>query len=129
MFVATFEDAAEGGLMLYQTQPVAAPLASNVAANKQPLLEWYRDECAKGGKVAIACGDGNYESSNAASIGARRMPASYDRAMDNVIASRTGWTNVFAICCSDAIIFGSIDGNRHNAAQGEAVQLVCADPQ
>ena len=129
-FAATSEDAAEGGLMLYQTNPVTAPLQSNVAANKQPLLEWYRDECAKGGKVAVVCGDdGHYENSNAGSIGARRMPASYSCNMANEIASRTGWTNAFAVCCGDRIVYTRVDGSNHDAAQGEAVQLVCADPQ
>ena len=118
--------------MLYQTQPVAAPLASHVDANKQPLLEWYRDECAKGGKVAVACGTGsNYETTNAGSIGARRMPDSYDygNAMNDKIASRTGWTNFFDVCCGNHAVYGKVDGSNHDAAQGEAVQLVCADPQ
>ena len=126
MFAATFEDAAEGGLMLYQTEPLAAPLASGNGANKQALLEWYRDECAKGGKVAIGCDDSNYDLANAGSIGARRMPASYGCPVAGQIASRTGWTNVFAICCINHVVRR---GDYHDAAQGEAVQLVCADPQ
>ena len=78
----------------------------------------------------IVCGDdGHYENSNAGSIGARRMPASYSCQMNPQIASRTGWTNVFAICCDDQVVYGQVDGAQHNAAQGEAVQLVCADPQ
>jgi hypothetical protein len=130
-FAATFEDAAEGGLMLYQTQPVACPLADGSAANKQPLLEWYRDECAKGGKVAVVCGTGGYyDAANAGSIGARRMPDSYGCNVAPQIISRTGWTNVFAICCNNRVVNGYVDGgSRHSAAQGEVVQLVCADPQ
>jgi hypothetical protein len=129
---ATGEDAAEGGLGLYQTQPLAAPLASRVAANKQPLLEWYRDECAKGGKVAVGCSGSNYDLANAASIGARRMPASYSCCVGGVICRRTGWTNAFAICTGDEVVYGTVGSpctDEHDAAQGEAVQLVCADPQ
>ena len=125
-FAATFLDTCNG-VKLYQTQPLICPLASGVDANKQALLEWYHDECAKGGKVAIACGDdSHYKSTDAGSIGARRMPTSYSCNMDEHLAAVTGWTNLFAISDSSAVVVG-ID--YHNAAQGETVQLVCADAQ
>jgi hypothetical protein len=44
---------------LYKTQPVTCPLAFNEADTYEALLEWYRDECAEGGKVAIACSNRN----------------------------------------------------------------------
>jgi hypothetical protein len=75
-------------------------------ANNCNVLEWYRDECAKGGKVAIGCSNINYESSNAGSIGARRMPDSYGCCMDAEIASRIGWTNNFAVCNGNIIVNG-----------------------
>jgi hypothetical protein len=90
-FAATFLLDTCNGVKLYQTQPLICPLASGVDANKQALLEWYRDECAKGGKVAIACGDdSHYKSTDAGSIGARRMPTSYSCNMDEHLATVTG---------------------------------------
>ena len=126
-FAATFLLDTCNGVKLYQTQPLICPLASGVDANKQALLEWYHDERAKGGKVAIACGDdSHYKSTDAGSIGARRMPTSYSCNMDEHLATVTGWTNLFAMSDSIAVVVG-ID--YHNAVQGETVQLVCADAQ
>jgi hypothetical protein len=114
-FAATFLDTCNG-VKLYQTQPLIFPLASGVDANKQALRAWDRAECAKGGKVAIACGDdSHYKSTDAGSIGARRMPTSYSCNMDEHLAAVTGWTNLFAISDSSAVVVG-ID--YHNAVQG-----------
>ena len=54
------------------------------------------------------------------------MPTSYSCNMDEHLAAVTGWTNLFAISDSSAVVVG-ID--YHDVAQGETVQLVCADAQ
>jgi hypothetical protein len=46
--------------------------------------------------------------------------------MDEHLAAVTGWTNLFAISDSSAVVVG-IDP--HNAAHGETVHLVGADAQ
>ena len=82
IFPATILDTCNG-VKLYQTQPLICP---------RRVRQGYRDECAKGGKVAIACGDdSHYKSTDAGSIGARRMPsASYSCNMDEHLAAVTG---------------------------------------
>ena len=71
--------------------------------------------------MAIACGDdSHYKSTDAGSIGARRMPTSYSCNMDEHLATVTGWTNLFAISDSSAVVVGIDD----NTQLGESLSCI-----
>lgn len=123
IFAAQYEDVTND-ITLYLTQPVACPLTNNVAANGAALLTFYEEQCALGGKRAVGCNGGHYDSSNAASINAVRMPVSYGCNMRTAISTATGWANHYAICCANSVIYGTSGAGDRHASLGDFVQLV-----
>jgi hypothetical protein len=122
-FAEQWTDSSEG-ITLYLTQPLRMPASSNSGSTKRQLLDWYQQQCAEGGKRAVGCNNGSYDSSDSASIGAFRMPASYGCCLYDGIESRTGWSNNFEICSNNHIVYGT---SGPDATEGQMVQLVCAD--